>query len=404
VKKKRILAVSIILLFFAVVWSIGWARNSCASELKLVSTFEGGKLYKTDNKFDVLELEGTYRQMGRQYGKLLAKQLRKLYEIAINERLIKKENISLKDIKQLTKPTFNLYPRRIKEIVYGMSEASGMSVDEINALNQLASLIVIFKKDVYCSGIAAWADYTAGGPLVFGRNFDYPPYFKEFAKFLTIVVYKPQDGANYVATIGYAGGIETLNAMNDAGLFVEINDGCRAGGKIFSEDRAPFIISPLTFLLDYSTLEQLGAAIDATRANYALLLNIADKNAAYSYECTIFGVRRRKGINEGLLVATNHFVDSSWNIAKPPLSDPSLTLQRRENLLALGEKYKGKINVKTMQKIMDTTIEKGGATEPDDTIYQIVAVPQQLKVWFKGRGYSDWVEIDLGPLFEKGTR
>jgi hypothetical protein len=49
------------------------AKESPSSQkgIHLLSTFEGGKLYSA-GKFRVLELSGTYRQMGRQYGRLMS--------------------------------------------------------------------------------------------------------------------------------------------------------------------------------------------------------------------------------------------------------------------------------------------------------------------------------------------
>ena len=33
--------------------------------------------------------------------------------------------------------------------------------------------------------------------------------------------------------------------------------------------------------------------------------------------------------------------------------------------------------------IMDTTFDEGGATWPKETVYQVVAIPGKLKMWFK---------------------
>gem|GEM_PF-4856456 len=44
---------------------------------------------------------------------------------------------------------------------------------------------------VYIS-IAAWGNYTSGGPLVFGRNYDNGP---KLAEFVSVVVYNPEDGS-----------------------------------------------------------------------------------------------------------------------------------------------------------------------------------------------------------------
>lgn len=55
-----------------------------------------------------------------------------------------------------------------------------------------------------------------------------------------------------------------------------------------------------------------------------------------------------------------------------------------------------------MRKILDVTLEKGGSAQPKSTIYQFVAVPEQLRVWIKAYGYQDWVLVDIGGLFNWG--
>jgi hypothetical protein len=283
-------------------------------------------------------------------------------------------------------------------MMYGMAETSGMELDKLGILSQLLILKMFTTADVHCSGIAAWGDYTSGGPLVFGRNFDFPEYYKKFAEFLTVTVLNPDDGSNPTATIGYAGQIDALNGMNKEGLFLEVNNGTLSGGRVFA-NRISTLILNLGFLLDSSNMEQLDLAIQTARAGMAIVLNVADKNAAYSYECSIFDTKRKAEDRQGLLVATNHFVETSWNIAEP-FPDVAHTMLRRKNFLSLGERYKGKFSPQTMKEVLGTPIEKGGATFPDGTVYQIIAVPQELKIWLKALGYTDWVEINLKPLFK----
>jgi hypothetical protein len=294
---------------------------------------------------------------------------------------------------------YDAYPARFKAIVDGMVEGSGIDKEKLIMLGQVVTLVGYTKTGVHCSGIAAWGPYTSGGPLVFGRDFDYPLYFKDFAELMTIVVYNPADGSIPVAQIGYAGQMDTLTAMNRAGLFTEINDGAVSGGKDFNSNKLVVTILPFTFLLDSSTMQQLDSAIGTARADYAILYNVADKNIAYSYEWSIDNVRRRLSDADGLMVATNHFLDPAWNSPEPE-GDPYNTVARRKNLLALGEKYKGKFDPDVMMAVLDLPYDKGGVTR-DWTIYEIVAVPAELKIWLKAPGYQDWTEIELGKLFEK---
>jgi hypothetical protein len=78
----------------------------------------------------------------------------------------------------------------------------------------------------------------------------------------------------------------------------------------------------------------------------------------------------------------------------------AMTMKRYQNLLALGEKYRGIFSPQTMMKVLDTPIEKGGPTDTEKTIYQVIAIPAQLKLWLKVPGFQDWTEVGLGPLFK----
>ena len=57
-----------------------------------------------------------------------------------------------------------------------------------------------------------------------------------------------------------------------------------------------------------------------------------------------------------------------------------------------------------MTEILDTPIDKGGATWPVgekiQTVYQVIAVPQELKLWVKVPGFQDWTGVDLAPIFK----
>ena len=114
--KKKIIGAFLIL--FCVFIFAG--SQTHAANLKLVSEFESGKLYKS-GKINVLVLRGNFREMGRQYGKLLKNDLNEFYNSAINECFIKKQKVSYDVMLKIGKGVFEFYPKRFKEIIYGMS-------------------------------------------------------------------------------------------------------------------------------------------------------------------------------------------------------------------------------------------------------------------------------------------
>ncbi len=281
--------------------------SSCGDE-----TVTGGQnsadpvLYEAGD-ISIVELHGSYREMGRQYGSLLKDELQEFYSLAIEEYYVGEIGLPLEFLKEGTQEDFALYPERFKNIIYGMAETSGMELDELIILDEIIVIGAIAEAYEACSGVAAWGDYTDNNSLVFGRNFDYPECFKNFSKYMTVAVYNPDDGSIPTASIGYTGQIQTLNGINKEGMFLELNAGSLSDTSLPESPRVPTCILLLSFLFDNSNMAQFDAAFNTNQTMLGLIVNVADKDRACSYEWATFGSMRRDGENEGFLVATNHF-------------------------------------------------------------------------------------------------
>jgi hypothetical protein len=393
--------------------------SSPNANLELVSTIEGGRLYRT-GKFNVAVLNGTYREMGRQYGRLLRAQIKGMYEeltnaepaiIAEMKRLSTKDSSDSPTLENFIGYSFQTYPKRFQEMILGMSETTGMSSDEIGKINEFLRYYVFWKwleepdtGSGHCSVMAAWGHYTGGRPLVMGRNFD-AGLFEIFNKYLTIIVFNPTDGSNSAAMFTYAGMVGAPQTFNESGLVLEGDDASTAGDNNRPMDRVPVQIREIQLMFDYSTLDGLDAGMKSSRISHALINVVADNNQAYCYETTTTDIKRRSGI-DGLLVAVNHFTIPDW-VSKGIMTDRSSSskimmdsVSRQQNLTALGEKYKGKIDAKVMMSIFDTPREEGGVTSLHSTTYQFVAVPEARTIWLKAPGFEDWQEVNLGALFK----
>ncbi len=364
-------------------------------DLKFIAEFEGGKLYKA-GEVSVLELKGNYRQMGRQYGQLLKTELNELYDISANGEYIQKQKFTYEKMKQIGEFLFAFYPQRYKEILYGMAETSGLGLDKQLILNAIEWHPKLGAGAHKCSGIGVWGDYTKDGGLIFGRNNDDTAFFKEFGKYMVVAIFKANDSSINTAIINYAGVIYAANGMNSKGIFLELNSG---NGMGFHAERVSIFVTLMSFLQDYPSLKEMSAAFQSIRANLSSIVNVADRDIAYSFECPTDNASRREPDKAGLIAATNHFVDPCWNIAElPDNASTAYTVTRRNNLLALADKYKGQFDVQKMQQVLDMTIEKGGATDSAGTIYQIIAVPRDLTMWLKAPGNFDWQKVDISKL------
>ncbi|MBQ4281036.1 MAG: hypothetical protein II753_02940, partial [Spirochaetales bacterium] len=114
------------------------------------------------------------------------------------------------------------------------------------------------------------------------------------------------------------------------------------------------------------------------------------------------GVKRGESENpEGLLVSTNYFLNPEWDFPVPSNEDSWDAITRRENLLRLLDEKKGSVDVETMQRIIATPFEDGGAML-GLTVYQLVVVPETLELWIRVIDSDDdsWFSVDLASLLK----
>ena len=368
----------------------------------VLRTFEGGRLFDFGG-FRLLDLHGTWREMGRQYGALASEILREAHKKCVEDELIAKRGLTAERLSAVADGVFANYPYRLSLVLQGMSETSGMELEKHVQLNAIEALVAerlwgsegaSTSSPAHCSGIAVWGEYSSG-TLIYGRNYDYLSWFKELARDLVVTVYHPSDGSLAVATIGYPGCVYLTTGMNEKGLFVALNNGEPSGGALQYHNRLPAVVELFLFLLDSADLDQLESFFQSTRSNFAYVVGTADDQTSRCFEWPVFDVKRRLSVRRpGLMVATNHFTEPSWGLPRPDDERFALTRTRRQNLLNLAEHFKGSIDVPRMKKIMDTRIEDLGATT-DRTVYQVVTEPGSMSISLKVPGERDWTDIPL---------
>lgn len=363
-----------------------------------MQSFEKGSKVKK-GIINIIDLHGTWREMGCQYGALMSKELKHIYDRGVIDRLVKDTGLNIDELKKRAEKFFANFPFRLKEVMYGMSETSGLDFEQVKLINAFEALASEAFHGPMCTGIAAWGEYVSD-TLVYGRNYDFLHWFKDFNKDLVIAVYHPADGSLAVSTIGYAGGIYLVNGMNEAGIFIELNSGMPSGGALWYDSRVPSMVKLFEFMLDGSSLAEIESFFQTTKSNYAYIVGVADGQIARCYEWPVFEVKRRESHSrEGLTVLTNHFTEFSWGLPRPDDKVNWKTRSRRQNLLSLAKHFKGTLNSENMRKILDTRIEDLGATT-DTTVYQIVAVPEEYKIWLKIPDFQEWTEIDMSALLK----
>lgn len=384
-----------------------------------VASYEQGERYKVGD-VNVTVLKGTYYEMGLQYGTLLKDEINFMYRTTIEDNMIKGGVASFESLKEeVVDVVWKALPHSQRELLRGISEASGLELDKLVLLDQSMTAAVLHIFEAFgpegfgaCSCLVTWGDYTKDGQTVVGRNFDWVNLFQRCSSAFGVVLFKPNDGSVETAVIGYAGWINAMSGINQKGLFLETNSGLKSAGLKVLPDRTPYMNELLAILLESEDLDFLSNGLTTVRPNMGMLVNIANSEMGLCYENDCNETKLRQADSPGLLVTTNEFRLESWG--KPITESESHSVRRWDNLNALAEQNKGQIDANVMMKIMNEPLHLGngefgkGATKPtlepndiDVTVHQIVAIPGERKIWLKVPGAIEWTLVDLNYFFSE---
>ena len=367
---------------------------SCASTGKNNADTSKATKFKV-GPVSVVDLHGTWYEMGRQFGDLMKDELHDIYDflqsiIAANQGNSEKTDSIVEQQKTQT-------PYRICEFMKGAAETSGLTYDQIHMINAVERIGGL----PHCSVAMAWGDYTDGS-LVIGRNYDYADYFSQIADDVAVTIYHPADGALATATIGYVGEIYAVNAINEAGIFLELNNGKPSANIKSPNYRFTGTTMLFDIMFDADDLNDIDLFFNTTNSSSSSIINVADSQKGVSYEWCPIDVKHGESENpEGLLVSTNYFLNPEWDFPVPSDADSWNAISRRENLLKLLDSKKGSVDVSVMQDIIATPFEDGGAML-DLTVYQLVVVPETFELWIRVIDAEDdaWFSVDLLSLLK----
>jgi hypothetical protein len=363
-------------------------------------SFEQGRAERTQTgAYWLVKVSGSWLDMGRQYGALMAPELRQFHDQVVAD--LEARGASREAMLDVANDTYANYSRQVQEVLQGISQTSGLSMDQTLVLNAgmmlLAMAVLGDEPPSACSGIAVWDGYSRDGKLVFGRNWDIDRQsMREYMRYLAVVVFQPQEGHAF-ANIHPLGNVYLETGMNSQGLFIELNNGEYSDGTFYSqrEDTTSVLVSVLN---QSANVQEAVNMLRAVPADISYILQIADPSRAVSLERPTFDARIRELDDQGLVIAYNSFVPpypASWqNRVAPP--KPVEHDPRYANMLQLAQSpaYKGAFTPETMQSYLEVPLEEGGAYHPG-TVVQVVAVPEDLTVWIRGCEYAGWERVPL---------
>ena len=177
-------------------------------ERKVVATEGQGRLELIDGT-RVLFLRGSPREMGRQHGTLLKKEIRNtvdhiLYGVGVGSSF-EKGRWFFGEIEEAQRRLTPFVDPRYFEEMDALAEAAGLHRQEVRLAN-------LFPELFHCSGFALFGRATERGRLYHGRILDYLRGVG-LEQNAVVMVFQPDNGHAWV-NVGYAGFVGTVTAMN----------------------------------------------------------------------------------------------------------------------------------------------------------------------------------------------
>ncbi|MCQ2285621.1 MAG: C45 family peptidase [Bacteroidales bacterium] len=347
--------------------------------------FEGG-CFVEKNGIKIVNLNGSWRAMGRQYGELVKRYITEVYNFVLAK--VNEDEEKMQKVTLTANKLFKNYPTHHKDFFAGMEETSRLTMSQL----LIANAVEYAEVDFSCSAIATWDEYAKNG-LLYGRNYD-GLSFTSLKNDILITVFHPDDSQAF-AIVGYAGEIYSVNGLNESGLFIELNNGMPSAGFDIDWEQVPSTSKLMELARTAKNLDDIDHFFKTEKSFSAFLIGVTDAHEARSYEWCINGMKRGDTQTpNGLMIQTNHYVNEEWNYRCPSDNESWGSLQRRSNLLHQAKEYCGMFDIQSMQEIMSTPLEKGGACN-EFTLYQLIVEPSTLTLWIRIPHHLDWKEVNM---------
>ena len=404
------------------------AWDKIDSKATKVADFEGGQLYK-QNAVHIVVLNGTYYQMGRQYGHLLKDQIKWHFEELKKDFFVTPAGNNpvdrpapLMNHKELTKlfmsGFYKALPYEHKQMLKGASETSGLSLEDTMFMDSMLQAVLYSAGISGCTSAAVWGKASKDGRVYTGRNHDFGHAWRErLGKIAVVRITNPAKSDISVAALTRAGQVTTaIDLMNSEGLYIEFNnaDNIRPESlptKMRGTDNLAF-----SLVSDYQSVEELDVVVPSVKSNDALLMLAADPTQAKYFELSpSLSVRTEPELLNGHLTSrANHALSPVWNmdVASDPDRAIAYSKVRRANFVKfLTRKPSTNDDAKmraflSKEIIVDGKVSDGAAStlEPvlkqnDWTSYQTVTIPAERKIYWRVPMHTPWLEIDLKKYF-----
>ena len=375
---------------------------------------QGNYAFKLSQFYVVHITARNFKGLGEHYGRLLKAPIQHQLQMESVGAQLKPAGMLTRALLLFYKSGNKVTPHE-RQFIQGESESAGLSFDDLLYMNLSFMFSVTdrpkFTIPTMCTFIAK---RTARETLV-GRNLEWTTQFhgQNGQGPIVVTVFHLKDGLPHhvMATVGYLGWYDAATAINDQGLFAEVNSGEGSNNSMSVFGTPNLTTDFVDFMLDDGGLSQLKRDVMATKTSLAYIANVAgpalqpSQPFIYSIEKAITPMPSHQGggfattslarirttptyyklpVSPDLLVATNTFRVRGWDHylqgAYPSLTPfPSLADDK-------GRKSFHRYN--NVDRL--ATQAATWSTKPDQTMQRIIAAPLQKD----GNGGSAFVGKD----------
>lgn len=367
----------------------------------------------------VVILSGNKSRMGFTYGELMADKLRQVYNILFQFYVVERQ-IPLKALLEKAEIFYRKYPPSYQKFLQAEAKGANLTLDIINIINGMETLnslsgcksetedsSTVFTSDSLlgnnnilqgelsgCAFISVPAVKTTSGGNLIGRNYDFFAPFDQMAKYLTVTILHEAHQLP-TAFVGFAGQIFCATCINREGIFVEFNNGMPSGGFETDHSVESLLIHLLQITQASTSFEQFDSQISTIRADYSLVVNVANRTHTKAFEFSAGQkILRKTNFTEGIIIASaNSFSHPEWEI-KPTDEECWFGHSRRDNLASQAEQ-RAILSVQDLKDVLDIHLDQGGG-KWDYTLYQVILDTAGMQLFVKPTAVSnDWCAVDL---------
>jgi len=423
-----LIILTLLIVIFMVFSANGSSQYTPREQLDTYKTTAGTTgYYEKKNTLTILNLHGTYDEMGQQYGALAYNQLHTIYkEIVpnyfngINKRVLLSYMLRLYYNYKLDK--------REVEILKGMTKTSGLTYRQLLSIEMLPMLITLYSgfngdklSDAggsgHCSFLSVWGNLSATNSMLVARNLDLSTPVTVLDPYYNLVIYNLANQDSSVATFGFTGFIPGFTWLNNHGLFSEYNDGRRSvPGVNFSG----YIGLNTAFyaMLDSQTHEEFIQYVKDHPAFISNFTSIVDKDSSHTIE---HAANTKAAILTGQSSNANFFTNlyrTDFTNAKITMSNcvektkdtPSYACVRYhhiEHFINSGTK----IGIEGLKNFFSTPLDNKGVYQTGSsreypvaeiTNYTLIGEIPSGKYIYSNHANPDlWIDIDINRYFSQ---